>query len=117
MGKRKENERQGLRAPAARAEAPPGPAGTGADEARADERPLTPWGPRGAGPRRSPQGGGARKRMGFGEGPAAEFCCYRVTEYRADGGRGGLLDDPLATEGEGPYPKGARLRASPGRAR
>ena len=46
--------------------------------------------------------------MGFGEGPAAEFCCYRVTEYRADEGRSGLLYDPLATEGEGPYPKGAR---------
>jgi len=81
-----------------------------------DERPLTPSGPFGVrGLEGRPKGVGLASARARG-GPAAEFCCYRVTEYSADGGRSGLLYDPLL-EGEGPYPKGARLRASPGRAR
>jgi len=79
-----------------------------------DERPLTPWGPRGAGPRRSPQGGGARKRMGFGEGPAAEFCRTMI-QSTARMGAGVVCSMTPSCEGEGPYPKGARPPTGPGR--
>ena len=63
------------------------------------------------GPEGRPEGVGLASARGSGKGPPLSSAVHR-TMYSADGGRSGLLDDPLYVRGRGPTPRGPATAVS-----